>query len=99
MKSCELFIHLIHDDHLAEGDDASKMCGESLRNNHILVDNTERGIVTPTDGVHLVSGYCTMKVDFLLMKNETEGDGIGVSFITQQSQDAMSRPIFSSSQV
>ena len=77
----------------AEGDDAAEVGGVLLRDNVILVDDTEGGPGAAPNGVHLVARFGGVEVNLPVRVHIAEGDGVGPASVAGQGQHPGGSPL------
>ena len=80
------FSVVLQNAHGAKHNDAAEMGGIFLRHDLILVDDTERRLTVPPDGVQLVAGFRTVEVQLGTVVDIAHGDGVGVAVVAGQGQ-------------
>ena len=70
----------------AKGYHTAKFGRVLLWNYIILANHTERGLIAVPDGIDLMAAQCTMKIQLTIVIHITDGYGVWIAIVTQQSQ-------------
>ena len=84
----QLLSLILDDVDSAKGNDTPEVGRVRLWMHFVLLDDTERRLLTLADGIYLMPAHRTVEIDAALRIDIADGDGVGIVTITQQGQSA-----------